>query len=536
MRKMFSFDDYMLEMISEAVKNDELRLVISDTLRKYLVEIDHPIAKDIVETSDVSNKEYKVTYIDIDDSEPDKKDMISFMNSNKAIDALMKDKNIKKDDVMSDTQLVTIKNQVYNKSDKFFFNQKNRSKTKIGRIVGKLFPDKYKQSGDPGNDIESFVNIYKAARDTTNFEIVSGSDIQQWYNEKQYMPGGGSMNNSCMRYDYCSDYLDFYSDNEDKVSLVILKDAGDETKIRGRAILWQLDDPSGRTFMDRIYTVNDSDVILFQEYAKENGWLHKKYQNMSEDGPWVDTKNGEELYNNLIIKDLDDPGDGNYPYMDTMKYFDGSWLSNDKGEIDGDEVKKLEDTSGGFENEGYWSDFYNDYIDIDGDGIIHCDRYDGDDGYRYEDDCFYSDYYNESICNNYAERNMTELDHYDDNWDRYRDYGDYITTHEGNTCDEDYASNNFAYSEYHDEYLEESENSDYHDGPIAEDEAVEVYTDVEGVDTDWRIDNSDGHWWKWDHDGEKYDDDITEEELREHHGLDEDDEDDEDDEEEEIDD
>jgi len=530
---MFSYDDYMLEMLSEAVKGDELRLVISDTLKGYLNSIDHPIAKNIIESADSSNEEFKVTYLDIDDSDSTKKDMVSFMTSNKAIDAYMKNNDIVKDKEMTDTQISTIKNQMYSGADSLYFGEfakPYRSKTKIGRIVGKLYPGKFKQSGDPGNDIESFVNMFKAARDTSNFAVVEGSDIQHWYNEKQYVDGGGQLNSSCMRYNYCSDYLDLYSDNPDKISLVILMDPTNEKKIKGRAILWELDEPSGRTFMDRIYTVNDSDVILFKDYAKENGWIHKEYQNMSEDGPWVDTKTGKNVNFDLLVKDLDDPGDGNYPYMDTMKFFDGSWISNNQNVVD-DDFKKLESTEGGYENQGEWSDFYEDYIDPEGDGIIYCDRYEGSDGYRYDEDCFYSEFYGESICNEYAERNMTELD-YSDGWgDQYRDYGDYITTHEGNTCSEDYAEQNFAYSEYHDGWIEDYEHSDYHDGPIAEDEAVEVYTDVEGVDTDWRIDNeSDGSWWRWEHDGQKYCDEITEEELREHHDLDDDDDDDDDDE------
>ena len=525
MKKMLSYDDYMLEMIAEALSKDELKLVISDSLRNVLQSIiKHPISNRIIGSAD-GDKEYKVTYLDLDDSDPKKKDMVSFMNSNKVLDDSIKKSGWDKTDMDDDEWRIVHRQSYRNQSD--FFTALNRSKTKIGRVVGKLYPGEYKQSGDPGNDIESFVNMFKAARDTSMFEIVNGKDIKYWYNENQYTSGGGQLNNSCMKYDKCADYLELYSDNEDKVSLVILKDPQDDKKIRGRAILWQLDSPSGRTFMDRIYTAKDSDVILFQEFAKENGWLHKKYQNMDEGGPWVDTKLDKDVSMDLVVNGLNDPGSGGYPYMDTMKFFDSDSISNDEDNVSGD-VKKLEDTSGGYEEAGEYSDFYDENINPDDDNMIYCDRYDGDSGYRYEDDCFYSDYYNESICNQYAEDNMEELDHYDDWGDKYRDYGDYVTTHEGNTCSEEYATDHFAWSEYHDEWLEDSVYSEYHQDHIAEDEATEVYTDVEGVDTDWRIDDGDGHWWKWDHDGEKYDDDITEEELIEHHDLGDDDEEDED--------
>jgi hypothetical protein len=39
---------------------------------------------------------------------------------------------------------------------------------------------------------------------------------------------------------------------------------------------------NGKQFVDRIYTINDSDVQLFRDYSKENGW-YAKYHNSSSD-------------------------------------------------------------------------------------------------------------------------------------------------------------------------------------------------------------------------------------------------------------
>jgi len=519
MKRLYSYDDYMLEMISEGIKNDELKLIISNELRNLLLSIrSHPISKDILDQlSDIGDKS-KVTYLDIDDSDPKKKDMVSYMNSNKVIDIGMKK-------VFNDEQLSILKDKLdddkmnsihqyvtFNKDE--FFNNKSRAKTKIGRLIGKIFPGKYDQSGKPGQDIESFVNMFKAARDNTLFEIVEGEEVKYWYNGEQYAGEGGPLNSSCMKYDNCEDFINFYSQNKHKVSLLILKDTNDEDKIRGRALIWKLDTPSGRTFMDRIYTVYDSDVILFKEYAKDNGWLYKKNQNMESGGPWVDTTTDNQIRTTLVVNNLHDRGD--YPYMDTMKYFNGSTITNQEGYLSGGDIKMLTDTEGSFESIGEWSDFYDDYVDID--DMTYCEM--GDD-YRHDNDCYYSDYYNCSIADNYAEDEMVEMDHYDGYSDEYREEGDYITTHEGNTCDEDYATDHFEWSNYHDEWLEDSVWSDYHDSDIAEDESVEVYTDVEGDDTDWRIDyEGDGYWWEWDYDDEKYDNDITEEQLRKHHDLD----------------
>ena len=112
-----------------------------------------------------------------------------------------------------------------------------------------------------------------------------------------------------------------------------------------------------------------------------------------------------------------------------------------------------------------------------------------------------------------------ELDHYDQWDDRFRKHGDYITTYEGNTCDEEYAQNNFEWSEYHGDWIEEGVYSEYHQDSIARDEAVEVYTDASQRSEDWRIDDSsDGHWFEWDGDNEKYDDDVSEDDLKEENG------------------
>lgn len=167
-------------------------------------------------------------------------------------------------------------------------------------------------------EIEDFVNTFKAEYDATHsnafrhFYLVSGEDIRKYYFETNYeMPRKGSIWNSCMRYDRCQLYLDIYVKNPDKVSMLVL--LGTQDKVKGRALIWKLDSPSGVTFMDRIYTKNDNDINLFRMYAKENGWITKTTQ----------TNN---------ITDINLPGDAHisvnldnfefdyYPYMDTLCY------------------------------------------------------------------------------------------------------------------------------------------------------------------------------------------------------------------------
>jgi len=515
MKKMISFNDYHLKMIIESINKDEVNLILSDNLHNLLKDLNHPIAQDIIELEESGVPTSKITYIDIDDTDALKKDMVSFLNSNKVLDNMLKDEGFDKDDDLSHNQMV----EIYDKINKFKedkFNIKNRAKTKIGRIIGKLFPGKYKQSGLPGSDIESFVNVYKAARDTANIEIVEGEELRKWYHEDNYAPGG-QLNKSCMKHSHCQDYLGFYVVNKDKVSMAILKDTKNPNKIRGRALLWKLDSPSDRIFMDRIYTVKDSEVLLFKDYAKENGWIYKYFQNFDEGGPFIDSRTGKEIEYNLVIDDLIDPGSGSYPFMDTMRFFDGETISNAYSEVGADPMN-LEGVNGEPEEEsGVWSDYYNDFINED--EMIWCDF--GDE-YRYEQDCFYSSYYELNIAEDWAEKNMTELDNYDDYNDKWRKPADCIETYEGNSCSPEYAEIHYSYSQTEGEWVENAVWSEYHNDYLPEDTTIEVYTDVAAYDTDYRVDHQrDGSWWIWDYDNEKYDDDISEEDLQIHHGFEE---------------
>ena len=153
------------------------------------------------------NNNGKITYIDLDDSGNDK---VSFINSNKISDILEYDEN--NSDIIS-----TLLNNNYPNS--LVYN-KLRNITSIGKLVNKLFPNKYIDK-----DIETFVNIIKYMRGDINFKIVKGYDIIKYYDEKNYSYNavlGTRLGDSCMRYSFCKDYIEFYAINEDNVSLLIL--------------------------------------------------------------------------------------------------------------------------------------------------------------------------------------------------------------------------------------------------------------------------------------------------------------------------
>ena len=102
-----------------------------------------------------------------------------------------------------------------------------------------------------------------------------------------------------------------------------------ENLLLGRAIIWKMDEsPCEATyFMDRVYTCQDSDYFKFVNYAKEQGWLYKKYNGAcSERENILFIYNDKPIYGEVKVK-----LDGNfqkYPFVDTLLY-----LSHDKDEL-----------------------------------------------------------------------------------------------------------------------------------------------------------------------------------------------------------
>ena len=230
----------------------------------------------------------------------------------------------------------------------------SRNPIKIGRLVRALLRSAKITFTD--KDIEDFTNQWKATYDFAKdalkqFDVVKGGKISYWYDESYYVGGGGSLNNSCMA-SVDSDYFDIYTENP-QVSLVILySDDGvidgekyTSKKIKGRAILWDatINGQKGM-FMDRIYTVQDSDVELFKQFAEKNGWFYKRSQSME---PQERITDGKSSIDARIKVELDEWRFDYYPYCDTMCYInenDGFLYNYEKGE-----GRQLRDTGGEYD-------------------------------------------------------------------------------------------------------------------------------------------------------------------------------------------
>ncbi len=276
----------------------------------------------------------------------------------------------------------------------------NRQEIRIGRAIRALLGSADIKFAD--KEIEDFVNLYKATIDKFNdkftlFEEITGDKIGYWYSYRNYYNRNGTLGSSCMS-DVNEDYFDIYMSNPEVCTLVIFKSEDDPTKIIGRALLWKLRD--GKKFMDRIYTTKDSDVQLFRDYAKENGWYTKRTNGSAGSGAVV-SPDGSNVNLDLTVDIKPGTYEG-YPYLDTLKFWNKSGtlsINNSSGayvlESTGGDYISCDSCDGSGRRSCYECDGDGSYTcsNCDGDGTVgkgddkeDCPRCDGD-GTRECDDC-----------------------------------------------------------------------------------------------------------------------------------------------------
>jgi len=357
-----------LQFIKES-KTENIKLEVSKELKYILYGIGDVVANSIISSVNGNKADFDLTAIDITDNP----DIVSFITASKW-------------------------HKLDNKEDAW---TKNRSEIKIGRLINKVSGGSF-----TSKQIEDFVNSYKAAVSKDkfeSFEIVSGEDLVYWYNCKNYVDGGGTLNSSCMKN---AKFLDLYEKNPDVIKMVIKKD-GD--KISGRALLWEVkisglhNDPV--LFMDRIYTRNDHDVNIFKEYAEKNGWIYKKVQDFRSNGFMYNGVNRSfYIYAEIQSGDYD-----YYPYLDTLKYYNSETgiITNDS---DHDHDHELNSTDGGSEYTGVtrvYDEYSGEYIDED--DAVWCDHARA---YCNRDDAVYLEYNNEYAFPNHVKRSLYDGEYY----------------------------------------------------------------------------------------------------------------------------
>lgn len=199
---------------------------------------------------------------------------------------------------------------IYNDDGKW--SRKNRQVGKPAKIFQKLLVRKYSCS-----ELENFQNKFKACVLDVCFKIVSGKEITDCYNEKNYFSNTGTLGKSCMRYDECENYFKVYEDNAKM--LVAFK----ENKVAGRAIIWEI---NGKTYMDRVYTYIDYMYDQFINYAETQEWYHRENNDLlytDECQYWVGPENNysKSFINSDLCISLPTHYD-EFPYMDSFRYYD----------------------------------------------------------------------------------------------------------------------------------------------------------------------------------------------------------------------
>ncbi|QQV89765.1 hypothetical protein Calle1_50 [Cellulophaga phage Calle_1] len=197
------------------------------------------------------------------------------------------------------------------------YSNEDRQEGRYGKILSKIMKERGKEGLLVLSELEALVNLIKAKYKLEgSFKVLSGEDIRWAYLEDNYDESGfntGTLESSCMRYEYCQDACSIYVDNSDHCSILVL--LSDDNKVRGRALVWECSE--GRTWLDRIYA-NDHITEAFKIYAKGKGWSHKEYQNRGTNNSWVNP-DGSVTQDEVTIP-LSEVSYSVYPYMDTFSY------------------------------------------------------------------------------------------------------------------------------------------------------------------------------------------------------------------------
>jgi hypothetical protein len=177
------------------------------------------------------------------------------------------------------------------------WNFKKRYHTSIGKIVRRLFADKYSD-----REVTAFAEAYASLITVSNplydFQIIEGEDIKDAYHENNYYQHSGTLGNSCMRYQNCRNYFQIYTKYPEKVKMAVLKRSN---KIAARSIMWNIE---GKFMFDRIYYSNDETHNLLK-----NTLIGAGYETLFQS-------------NRNFSLNIDLTGINQFPYVDTLCNYD----------------------------------------------------------------------------------------------------------------------------------------------------------------------------------------------------------------------
>ena len=177
------------------------------------------------------------------------------------------------------------------------WNFKKRYHTSIGKIVRRLFADKYSDR-EVTAFAEAYASLITVANPLYDFQIIEGDDIKAAYHEDNYYQRSGTLGNSCMRYNNCRNYFQIYTKYPEKVKMAVLKRSG---KIAARCIMWNIE---GKFMFDRIYYATDETHNLLK-----NTLIGAGYETLF------------QVSGNYSLN-IDLTGINQFPYVDTLCNYD----------------------------------------------------------------------------------------------------------------------------------------------------------------------------------------------------------------------
>ncbi len=365
------YKNFIEDSILESIINESF-LYFSPTVKSIISRLSdagNAIAQDLkqIELTDIK---LDVTFIDLDKNE-DYLTFITMKNAKKLVNKVDTEAQNPIDAIIRGLETKAnpdVNDYLHRYDDTYRVYSKSRNSVRIGKLINKLFPNKYTSA-----QVEEFVNSFKSiiTKFAEHFEIIEGDDIAKWYDYNNYKETKGTLGKSCMSRKSNKAIFDIYTKNPGICRMLILVE---EEKLIGRALLWKLtsikkynnDDLGVEYFLDRVYTIKDSDVIKFQNYAKDKGWAYKSYNN-HHSLPFVNYKK-EEAINVKMTVQLANEAYQYFPYVDTFRRFDpDNYILYNDADEDAYGSYLLQDTNGGYEKirDEVYSDYYDEHIPLE---------------------------------------------------------------------------------------------------------------------------------------------------------------------------
>lgn len=262
------------------------KIIITDELKNVLTKINSPISTAILTGVDedlLTNPEKEFNYFDLSQST---KGHLSYLTKEK-IERIEQSENTEEDKLN-------------------YWSPKIRYHSRPGSLMKKLLK---LNDFEISNFTTQFLSIVDPP--VFNMVVVQGVDIAKYYNYQSYADQRGSLGSSCMK-SSPDNFFDIYVQNPNQIKMLIMLDQ--YNKLMGRSIIW-----SDLKLMDRVYTSNDNHCTYFYDWAVENGYSYKEFNNWNTPKNWVVNENKEIKKYEIQLENVQFD---HYPYLDSFKWLD----------------------------------------------------------------------------------------------------------------------------------------------------------------------------------------------------------------------